>query len=282
MKVINYTPLLLVPVLLLSATEANATPLQSAGKLTNNKYFYNAPGVVGASFPSFQDNKQSVSVTKKGFGANSYWTLRGTSTGSSTSSLLTNYNFRTKKDTLVAGDQKVTYTANFNSKGELITSAGSTKLFNSLKIYGTLDAFTFGDKKFSAQSSKLLLSADLLDSKANNSKSDLVGVFNNAKYGGYGLGFVTKFTGGWATQQKELTGGSKAESLWLFGSNNSFNDLVKALDANKANGTLNTLFRNNKTISGVSSLAAVPVPGAVWLFLTGMLTVLGFSRKKAV
>ena len=281
MKVINYRPLLLVPVLLLSATEANASALQAAGAFTNNKYFYNAPGVVAPSLPLFQDNKESVSVTQKGSGANSYWQLKGTSTVSSTSSLLLNYNKNTKKDNLVGGKDKVTYQANFNASGQLITKIGTTKLSNFLDITGTLNSFNFGGTLFKAQASKLLLHADLLDSKAN-SKPDLVGVFNDDKHGGYGLGFGTKFTGGWATEQKVLTGGSAGESLWLFGSNKAFNDLVKALDGKSANGTLNTLFKNNKTITGVSSISAVPVPGAVWLFLTGMLTVLGFSRKKAV
>ena len=284
MKVINYSPLLLVPVLLLSATEVNASALQSAGAFTNNKYFYNAPGVVAPSFPLFQDNKESVSVTKKGSGVNSYWQLKGSSTDSSVSSLLLGYNNKNKRDNLVAGNDKVTYTANFNSSGQLITNAGSTKLSNFLDITGSLDRFKFGNKTFNRISNErtLLLHADLLDSKDQNSTSDLVGVFNDDKHGGYGLGFGTKFTGGWATQQKELTGGSTGESLWLFGSNKAFNDLVKALDGNKANGTLSTLFKNNKTISGVSSISAVPVPGAVWLFLTGMLTVLGLRRKKAV
>jgi hypothetical protein len=93
------------------------------------------------------------------------------------------------------------------------------------------------------------------------------------------LGFKTLFTGGWAANNIGLTGGSTGESLWLFSSSSDFKNLVNALDGNSGNGMLSSLIGSSHTFTNVSSVAAVPVPGAVWLFGTGLMTFLAGRRK---
>jgi len=61
----------------------------------------------------------------------------------------------------------------------------------------------------------------------------------------------------------------------------SFNNLVKALDGDSSNGTLASLIGSSKTIYGVSSVASVPLPGAAWLFLSGVMGSLAYRRKSA-
>jgi len=273
MKVINYTPLLLVPVLLLSATEANAGAPVLGLTPTDGKYSYNAPGIGAPSWPLFLDNKETLNVVKNGSGNKSYWTLTGTGSQASF--------WGSKTNSVNLTNERVKYVANFNSAGQLITSIGSggskTSLNNYLEIRGALAAGQFGDTSWVDQPNQLLLKAKLLDSNAKSSKFDAIG-----NYKGSALGFGTEFTGGWARNNPGLTGGSKGENLWLFGKDDSFLRLVKALDGKDGNGTLKSLIGSSRTFTNVSSISAVPVPGAVWLFLTGMLAVLGFSRKKAV
>ena len=170
------------------------------------------------------------------------------------------------------------YEAYFDSAGKLITKkpGTNTALTNYLQINGSLPAGNFGGTSWPAQSNQLLLKATLLDSLPNNNSPDLIGTF-----GPGAIGFNTKFTGGWAANNIGLTGGSTGESLWLGGLSSGMFDLVKALDGNAGNGTLSSLFGSARTINGVASVASVPLPGAVWLFLTGLMTFLGRHRKSA-
>jgi len=230
-----------------------------------------APGIVGTSLPAFIDTDETISVIKKGSGANTYWTLAGT--GSNTSFLGAMF------ENATLGDALVTYQANFNSAGQLITSIpsiGSSPLTNYLEINGSLPAGTSGGTSWDALPNQLLLKADLLDSNPGNGSPDQIGAL-----GDVALGFNTKFTGGWAPSVPGLTGGSLGESLWLFGLSPEFANLVHALDANNSNGTLTSLFESSSIINGVESMSAVPLPGAVWLFLAGIMTILGIHRKKA-
>jgi hypothetical protein len=80
-----------------------------------------------------------------------------------------------------------------------------------------------------------------------------------------------QFTGGWAALNPSLTGDSTGERMWLSGLSSGFTDLVKALDGKNRNGTLSSLFGSDKTIKHVVSASAVPVPGTVWLFGTGLI-----------
>jgi hypothetical protein len=212
------------------------------------------------------DTSESISMKKMGSGANIYWQMTGTG---STASLFgaSNNAYNLTKDS-------VKYVANFDINGKLITSIGTKSLNNTLEIRGALPAGTIGNTHWNALSNQLLLSATLLDNNFANGTPDLIG-----NYGGNALGFKTQFTGGWAANQPGLTGGSTGESLWLFSASKNFLDLVNALDGISTNGTLSSLIGNSKTITKVSSVASVPVPGAVWLFGTGLISLLASRRK---
>lgn len=262
MKVTKYARWALALVLPLTTSASFA-----AVSNTDGKYSYEAPGVVGPSWPLFLDTNETLKVEKKGSGSSAYWQLTGS--GSNTSfwgGLFNSVNL---------GGESVKYQANFNANGQLITSIGSKSLNNYLEIKGSLPAGTFGGTSWTAQPYQTLLKAQLLDADPNDSGSpDLIGT-----YAGAALGFNTKFTGGWAANNPGLTGGSTGESLWLAGLTSGFINLVKALDGDNSNGTLSSLFGSSKTITGVASVAAVPVPGTVGLFATGLMTLIGRRRK---
>lgn len=260
MKVIKQAYWALALALPLTAGMANAA--------VTTPYPFTAPGVGSASYPYFLDSGESVSMKKMGTGANIYYQLSGK--GSTTSLFGSDTNFyKLTKD-------NVKYVANFDVNGKLITSIGNKTLSNTLEIRGALPAGSIGNTHWNKLSNQLLLSATLLDSDSANGTPDLIG-----NYGGNALGFKTQFTGGWAANQPGLTGGSIGESLWLFSSSTSFQNLVKALDGISSNGTLSSLIGNGKSFTKVSSVASVPVPGAVWLFGTGLVTLLANRRKSA-
>jgi hypothetical protein len=217
---------------------------------------FGASGIVGTSLPAFLDKDETISVIKKGSGANTYWTLTGS--GSDTSFLGGMFEHVKVSSALVS------YQANFNSAGQLITSIpaiGSTPLSNYLEINGSLKAGTSGGTSWAAQPNELLLKADLLDKNPGNGTPDRIGTL-----GDIAIGFNTKFTGGWAPNNPGLTGGSTGESLWLIGLSSKFEKLVHALDGNPDNGTFSSLFASSTIIKGVASFTAVPLTGAVWLF----------------
>ncbi|MDD1622608.1 MAG: PEP-CTERM sorting domain-containing protein [Methylococcaceae bacterium] len=233
---------------------------------TNGAYSYTASGVADLSWPLFLDTNETIKVERKGSSSNYYWQLTGTgSTASFWGGLSNSVNL---------GSESVKYQANFNSSGKLITSMGSKTLSNYLEIKGSLPAGTFGGTSWTNQPYQTLLKADLLDVKPGNGTPDLIG-----NYAGVALGFNTKFTGGWVANNTGLTGGSTGESLWLAGLSTGFQNLVKALDGYSGNGTLSSLIGSSKTITGVVSVASVPVPGAIWLFGTGLMTLVASRRK---
>jgi len=261
MKVVKYARWAFALLLPLAATTGNAVA-------DTVPYSYDATGVGAPSWPLFLDVNETIKIERKGSGSSTYWQLKGT--GSTTS-------FWGDVDNYVnLGSDSVKYQANFNSAGKLITSMGSTSLSNFLEIKGSLPAGTFGNTSWSAQPEQLLLSAKLLDTNPGNNTPDYIGT-----YGGFALGFKTQFTGGWAANNPGLTGGSTGENLWLAGLSNGFLDLVNALDGNNGNGSLSSLIGSSKTIKNVVSIASVPVPGAVWLFGTGLMGLLAGRRKAA-
>lgn len=263
MKVIKYGRWALALALPLVAGTGNA-----ATSLTDGKYTYEAPGVVPPSWPLFLDTGETVKVVKKGTNSNPYWQLTGSGSNASFWGGLSN--------SVNLGKDSVKYQANFNAAGELITAIGSTTLSNYLEIKGTLPAGTFGGTSWNALPYQTLLKAELLDANPADGAAGLIGT-----YGGFALGFNTKFTGGWAPGIPGLTGGSTGESLWLAGLSSDFLKLVRALDGDAGNGTLSSLIGSSKTIYKVSSVAAVPVPGAVWLFGTGLMTLFASRRQNA-
>ncbi|MDD1620536.1 MAG: hypothetical protein LUQ11_03565 [Methylococcaceae bacterium] len=229
----------------------------------------NASSVNDYSLPAFRDVDEMVKIVKKGTDDNPYWQLRGI--GLTTSFLVGNGE---ESDALELDDGSVAYQANFNSDGKLITQIGDKTLSNFLLINGSLPAGVHGGTSWSAQPYQLLLQAELLDSDPANGTPDTIGAA-----GGFALGFNTHFTDGWAANNAGLTGGSTGESLWLFGLSKGFGDLVKALDGDSSNGTLASLIGSSKIIYDVSSVASVPLPGAVWLFLSGVMGLLAYGRK---
>lgn len=266
LKTISWTLALALP---LTASLAKAS--QSAPPFP-----FTAPGIVDTSYPYFLDTKETVSIKKMGYGSDAYWRLTGSGSAASFWGPDNNsYNLK---------NERIKYVANFDAAGRLITSIGNKILDNYLEIKGGLPAGQIGNTSWDKVSNQLLLRATLLDSDANNGAPDLIGTYNSN--GGQedhdglaALGFKTKFTGGWAAEQPGLTGGSTGESLWLFGASHDFRDLVNALDGDSSNGTLRSLIDKGKTIERVSSVASVPVPGAVWLFGTGLVTLLAKRRK---
>ncbi|MDD1622607.1 MAG: PEP-CTERM sorting domain-containing protein [Methylococcaceae bacterium] len=231
----------------------------------------NASGINDYSLPAFTDTGEMIKIIKKGTDDNPYWQLRGI--GLTTSFLVGDGN---ASDALELDDGSVAYQANFNSDGKLITQIGGKALSNFLLINGSLPAGAHGGTSWSDQPYQLLLKADLLDTEPGNGSPDPIGTG-----AGFALGFNTHFTDGWAANNAGLTGGSTGESLWLFGLSAGFNNLVKALDGDVSNGTLASLIGSSKTINDVSSVAAIPVPGAVWLFGTGLMTMFASRRKSA-
>lgn len=232
----------------------------------------NAAGITDYSLPAFKDVDEVIKIVKRGTDENPYWQLRGV--GLTTSFLLGEGD---ESDALELEDGSVIYQANFNADGKLITQIGGKSLSNYLMINGSLPGGQHYGASWDDQPYQLLLKADLLDSDPSNGTPDSIGTF-----GGLALGFNTHFTGGWVANNSGLTGGSTGESLWLFGLSQGFNNLVKALDGNSANGTLASLIGSSKTIYDVSSVASVPLPGAVWLFLSGVMSVLAYGRKKSL
>ena len=229
----------------------------------------NASGIADYSLPAFSDTDERIKIDKKGTDDNPYWQLNGI--GLTTSFLVGDGD---ASDALEVDSGSVIYQANFNSEGKLITQIGGKSLSNFLQINGSLPAGSHGATSWSDQPWQLLLQAELRDSDPSNGTPDAIGTF-----GGLALGFNTHFTGGWAANNAGLTGGSTGESLWLFGLSKGFNNLVKALDGDDSNGTLASLIGSSKTIDGVSSVASVPLPGAVWLFLSGVMGLLARRRK---
>lgn len=215
---------------------------------------FNAEGVGAPSYPYFYDIGETVKIKKNGKGDNVYWTLTGTGSKASFWGSDTN--------SVNLGSDKVRYQANFNAAGELITSIqtsnGKTKtLANYLEIKGSLPGDTFGGTSWAKLKNQLLLKADLTEVGTSGASA---------------FGFKTEFTGGWAASNPGLTGGSTGENLWL--SSTSFQQLVSAFQ----NGDLNSL-NKSMTIKGVSSVASVPLPGAVWLFGTGLIALFANRRK---
>jgi hypothetical protein len=239
---------------------AGVTGTAVAGIPVNGPYPFTAPGIGASSYPAFLDQGETITVSEVSTSAGSYWNMTGI--GATTSFLGSPSN----AISLGSGDS-VEYQANFNLAGQLITSIGATQLANFLTISGALPAGSIGSTSWTAQPNQLLLSATL--SGINNVDSpDAIGVYNNAA-----LGFKTTFTGGWVLNYPGLTGGSLDENLWLFSqtTNSSFNNLIDALNGN---GVLTAA-----TIDNVSAVAAVPAPGAVWLFSAGF-GFLAFNSRK--
>ncbi|NOT10855.1 MAG: hypothetical protein HOP23_03315 [Methylococcaceae bacterium] len=233
----------------------------------------NAGDIGAPSWPLFKGVNEVIKVKKFGTGPNAYWTLTGTGSNASFLGDFSNY--------VKLGNESVKYVAHFNAAGKLITSIGSganiKTLTNYLEISGALPAGDFGFTSWTNQPNQLLLKATLLDSNSENGTPDLIGTYSNTA-----LGFKTLFTDGWVAENASITGGSIGENLWLVGFSSEFRKLIRALDGNSNNGTLNSLFNSSsKKIRNVVSIAAVPLPATAWLFGTGIMAFLVGRRNKS-
>lgn len=93
----------------------------------------------------------------------------------------------------------------------------------------------------------------------------------------------------WEGVHYNLKRGDAWSSIWLSALYNSiFNNLANVLDHSSNNGTLSSLFGpfSSTTYTGVfyvisiSTVSSVPLPGAVWLFGSGLLVVIARRTKK--
>jgi hypothetical protein len=190
----------------------------------------------------------------------------------------------------LVGNEQVKLTANFSSTGTLLTN-----LANTYEIDGSLapsSSPTNGTKapnvSWTSQPVEKLFSSSLtavtVDSK------------NEA------LGFKSTNFGGWANQ-KQFTGGSTTESVWLYslfspkhssgrddgddgdhrghrGNRDGFHPGFSDWDSFVAEIKNHSLLKS-KTFFGLSSIATVPLPAAALLFASGLAGLGYFRRRRA-
>jgi hypothetical protein len=191
----------------------------------------------------------------------------------------------------IVGNESIKLTANFDPTGHLLTS-----MSNTYEVDGSLQPWSkpdFGNApggfSWSAQPVEKLFSVKLTS----------VGVDSTHD----ALGFNTSNFGGWANQP-QFTGGSTAESLWLYAlintgnlycvlprpGNNCNNSPSQqgTLPFSTSNSTWNTFLGELKSHTklkdasfvGIGAIVTVPLPAAVWLFGAG-LAALGRFRRRA-
>ena len=175
----------------------------------------------------------------------------------------------------LVGNEQVKLTASFDSKGNLLTGSGYKDTY---EIDGSLASSsnpTFGSKpsglSWAAQPVETLFSATLTGVTVD-SKDDA-------------LGFKSTNFGGWANQ-KQFTGGSTTESVWLYSllsplasfnsaintSNNDWNNFLAEIKNH-------TALKGN-AFYGIASIATVPLPAGLLLLGSGLLGLGGLLRRR--
>jgi hypothetical protein len=82
----------------------------------------------------------------------------------------------------------------------------------------------------------------------------------------------------WEDTHFTFNAGDDWSSIWLL---TFFNNFVNALDHNSLNGTVSFPFGSFAfSITPISTVSSVPLPGAVWLFGTSLFGIMAFRRKK--
>jgi hypothetical protein len=225
------------------------------------------PSIGSPGYPDFWAANFSASLTANSQGTVYTLTIQGSNPNIGI--------FNLPNSAYLVGNEQVKLTASFDSTGHLLTGSGYK---DSYEIDGRLAASsspTFGSKpgglSWAAQPVETLFSATLTDVTVD-SKDDA-------------LGFRSTNFGGWANQ-KQFTGGSTTESVWLY-------SLLAPLAAyNSQVNTVNNDWNNflaeiknhtalkGNAFYGIGSIATVPLPAGILLFGGGLLGLGGLFRRR--
>jgi hypothetical protein len=190
----------------------------------------------------------------------------------------------------LVGNEQVKLTANFSSTGTLLTN-----LANTYEIDGSLapsTSPTLGSKppsvSWTSQPVEKLFSSTLTGVTVDSTDE--------------ALGFKSTNFGGWANQ-KQFTGGSTTESVWLYSllscgfssTGYSASSATNSSDSScwgSRSGTLNSTWdtflaeiKNHTALKSASflaiaSIATVPLPAAIWLLGSALAGLGGFARRR--
>jgi hypothetical protein len=265
---------------------------------------FSAPGINNPGYPSFVTGVLYANVQDEN--ASLVWNSNydGKKDGAWVLSISANapnvgvFNFPSGAYTI--GSETETLTAYLSNTGALLTGEPST-----FKITGTLEASsclntqpppsscgygtTPSGVSWSAVSNQTLFSVNLTK----------IGVDSTHD----ALGFNTDDFGGWANQ-KQFTGGSTSESLWLYAlintgnlycvgprPNNNCNNSPNQTGtfpystSNSAWNTFLTEIKNGQqlkaaTFYGIGAIATVPIPAALLLFGSGLASLGAMARRR--
>jgi hypothetical protein len=288
--------MLSLPKALTGAAVVAALAASSAAHAYTNPPF-SAPGIANPGAPAFVSGVQSANVDDIDFqwNANADGHHDGAYVLSINESAQNVGVFNFPSGAYTVGNESVEVTAYFDSKGNLITN--NQYLKNTYEVEGSLNASSSpnfgtapGGYKWTAQPANTVLFSANLTSVGVDSAHDA-------------LGFNTDNFSGWANQ-KQFTGGSTSESLWLYalintgnlycvlprpGSNcNNNPNQTGALPYSTTNTAWNNFLTELKnhsgvkdaTFYGIGAIATVPLPAGLLLFGSGLAALGGAFRRR--
>jgi hypothetical protein len=256
---------------------------------------FSAPGIANPGYPDFVSGVLNANLEA----ADLEWNANADGHGHGAFQLTIDQSaanvgvFNFPSGAYLVGSETIKLTANFDSKGNLLTGTGFN---NSYEIDGSLPASNHpsfgtapGGFSWGAQPVEKLFGVSLTSFGVDSTHE--------------ALGFNTNNFSGWANQQ-QFTGGSTAESLWLYAlintgnlycvgprQNNNCNNpplqngTFPFTTSNSAWNTFLSELKNHSQLKaasffGIGEIATVPLPAAIWL-LTGGLAALGgrFRRR---